>query len=168
MIEEINLNKDQSKRITSSPSWPLEEKALIFSKSFSPKRNLMTAVVLLVIVGLGVFSGRLLARGPAFNQKPLLLEVSEGQQPQKGEEFGVQDKNVFSDNAVGEVAEGGVNGEGTHHLIREGGPFQTVFLFSSVLDLNSFVGRRVEVWGETFSAEKAGWLMDVGKLKVLD
>jgi len=37
-----------------------------------------------------------------------------------------------------------------------------------VIDLEKFVGRKVKVWGQTFAAQKAGWLMDVGKLKVLE
>ena len=34
--------------------------------------------------------------------------------------------------------------------------------------VESFSGKKVMVWGETISAQKAGWLMDVGKIKVLD
>ncbi len=165
MIEEINLDNQTSKdkNLGNKPgksfSWP----------SFLSKKNLTIGLGSLAIVGLGVFSGWFLSGAGSLGQgRPIQTEVSQGEKPEKGEEFGVQDKDTFSDHAVGEVAEGGVNGEGTHHLLREGGPSQTVFLFSSVLNLDDFVGRKVEVWGETFSAEKAGWLMDVGKLKVLD
>jgi len=70
--------------------------------------------------------------------------------------------------ATGVLKEGGVDGEGTHHLEREGGVSQNVYLTSSVLNLQQFVERKVQIWGETFTAQKAGWLMDVGKLKVLD
>lgn len=131
-------------------------------------RKLFLGIAIFLVVGLGVLSGWLLSGGGSGSSGQIQTEVSEGQKPKKGEEFGVQDKEAFSDHAVGEIAQGGINGEGTHHLLREGGPSQTVFLFSSVLNLDDFVGRKVEVWGETFSAEKAGWLMDVGKLKVLD
>ena len=67
----------------------------------------------------------------------------------------------------GNLESGGINGEGTHKLIRPGGDSQTVYLTSSVLDLNQFVGKKVKVWGQTFSAKKAGWLMDVGRVEVL-
>ena len=30
------------------------------------------------------------------------------------------------------------------------------------------VGARVQVWGQTMGAKKAGWLIDVGRLKVLE
>lgn len=165
MIEEINLDNqppqepDQAEgKLRRSRDWL----ALIKGK------NLALVLGVVAIVSLGVFSGWLLSNTGSSTGEDLQSQVGEGQKPQKGEEFGVQDKTTFSDHAIGEVAEGGINGEGTHHLLREGGPSQTVFLFSSVLDLNDFIGRKVEVWGETFSAEKAGWLMDVGKLKVLD
>lgn len=70
------------------------------------------------------------------------------------------------DSAEGTLEEGGISGEGTHHLVRPGGASQTVYLTSTVIDLQSFVGKKVKVWGETISAKKAPWLMDVGKVKV--
>jgi hypothetical protein len=165
MIEEINLDNQTPQEPDQAEGKPRRSRdwlALIKGK------NLALVLGVVAIVSLGVFSGWLLSNTGSSTGEDLQSQVGEGQKPQKGEEFGIQDKATFSDHAIGEVAEGGVNGEGTHHLLREGGPSQTVFLFSSVLDLNDFIGRKVEVWGETFSAEKAGWLMDVGKLKVLD
>jgi len=35
-----------------------------------------------------------------------------------------------------------------------------------VIDLSGFVDKKVEIWGETLAAKKAGWLMDVAKVKV--
>jgi len=66
------------------------------------------------------------------------------------------------------IEKNGFDGEGTHKLLREGGESQTAYLTSSVLDLDLFVGHKVEIWGETFAAQKAGWLLDVGAVKVLD
>ena len=66
------------------------------------------------------------------------------------------------------IADGGVGGEGTHHLVREGGLSKYVYLTSTVIDLEAFAGKTVQVWGETISAQTAGWLMDVGKIKVLE
>jgi len=34
--------------------------------------------------------------------------------------------------------------------------------------LQSFVGKKVMVWGQTIAAQQAGWLMDVGKIKVTE
>ena len=81
-------------------------------------------------------------------------------------EAGIKDEKTFRDSAIGTLEAEGIEGEGTHHLVREGGESQNVYLTSTVIDLESFVGKKVEVWGETISARTAGWLMDVGKVKV--
>ena len=126
-------------------------------------------VVFILIIGGGVLSGRFLAKQGTFSGSKRLAKgsVSQGK-IKKGEEYGLKDRKTFKDMAIGVLKEGGVDGEGTHHLEREGGVSQNVYLTSSVLDLQQFVGRKIQVWGETFTAQKAGWLMDVGKLKVLD
>ena len=85
---------------------------------------------------------------------------------QVGDVVGTQ-INGFKDSTVGVLQAGGIDGEGSHHLLREGGPDQTVYLTSSVVDLELFVDHEIEIWGETFSAQKAGWLMDVGRVKVI-
>jgi hypothetical protein len=81
---------------------------------------------------------------------------------------GVEDTETFKDTAEGKLEKGGLNGEGSHHLVRPGGESQTVYLTSSIVDLDKFVGSKVKIWGETFAAQKAGWLMDVGRLEVLN
>ncbi|KKU47543.1 MAG: hypothetical protein UX67_C0034G0008 [Candidatus Woesebacteria bacterium GW2011_GWF2_46_8] len=78
------------------------------------------------------------------------------------------DEATFKDTAEGVLEEGGVDGEGTHHLVRSGEASQNVYLTSTVIDLQSFVGKKVQVWGQTISAREAGWLMDVGKIKVVE
>ncbi len=83
-------------------------------------------------------------------------------------EAGRLDPNFKYDTAEGILKEGGIGNEGTHHLERDGGPSKNVYLTSSVIDLQSFVGKKVEVWGETMAAKKAGWLMDVAKIKVVE
>ncbi len=87
---------------------------------------------------------------------------------QTGKEVGLQDTQTFRDAAQGVIQTGGLNGEGTHQLVRDGGPSQTVYLVSSVVELDQFVGKKVEVWGETVKGQKAAWLMDVGRVKMLD
>ena len=79
---------------------------------------------------------------------------------------GILDPNFKYDTATGVLAEGGINGEGTHHLIVDGGPSKYVYLTSSVIDLESFLNKKVEIWGQTLSSKKAGWLMDVAKIQV--
>ena len=90
-----------------------------------------------------------------------------GQKVKAGESYGSKD-DVFKDSAIGVIEPNGIDGEGTHRLLREGGESQTAHLTSSVVDLDMFIGRKVEVWGETFDSEKAGWLLDIGRVKVLE
>jgi hypothetical protein len=82
-------------------------------------------------------------------------------------EAGMLDSKTKYDNAIGTLKDGGIGNEGTHHLDREGGADQTVYLTSSVIDLSSFTGKKVEVWGQTLASKKAGWLMDVAKVKIV-
>jgi len=72
-----------------------------------------------------------------------------------------------ADTTEGKLEAGGIEGEGTHHLVRPGGEDQMVYLTSTVVDLESFVGKEVQVWGVTIQAQSAPWLMDVEKVKVV-
>ena len=81
-------------------------------------------------------------------------------------EVGVLDPKVKYDTAIGVIEEGGIGNEGAFHLVRDGGPSKYVYLTSSVVDLRSFIGKKVEIWGQTLASKKAGWLMDVAKVKI--
>lgn len=85
-----------------------------------------------------------------------------------GDFFGVTDKDTFADSVQGYLDKGGVNGEGSHSLLREGGDSQTVALTSSITDLDDFVGMEIKVWGETNKAQVSGWFMDVGRVEVIE
>jgi len=80
---------------------------------------------------------------------------------------GIADQKTFKDSAEGILKEGGIDGEGSFHLQRPGGESQNVYLTSTTVDLSHYVGKKVRVWGETFAGEKAGWLMDVGRLDLI-
>lgn len=97
-----------------------------------------------------------------------LQRVAEEGQIKVGDIFGVKDEETFKDSAEGYLEIGGINGEGSHKITRPGGVSQTVYLTSSITDLDQFDGMEVKVWGETFKGQKAGWLMDVGRIEVLD
>jgi hypothetical protein len=130
---------------------------------FKGSAKLIAGVV--VIVALGILTGWFLSGRTS-------LLGSSGKQAAPGaqagpNEAGLADEKTFSDTATGTLEAGGIAGEGTHHLTRDGGPSQNVYLTSTVIDMDSFVGKKVQVWGQTISARKAGWLMDVGKIKVV-
>jgi hypothetical protein len=84
-----------------------------------------------------------------------------------GQVFGAKDATAFKDPVEGIILPGGIGSEGSHHLVRPGGVSQNVYLTSSVLDIKMFENHKVKVWGETFKGQKAGWLMDVGRVEVL-
>ncbi len=94
-------------------------------------------------------------------------KIIEGEEVKVGITYGNLSKN-FGDSTMGVVKSGGVNGEGTHTLIREGGVTQNAALTSSVIDLDLFIDKKVEVKGETNDSNKAGWFMDVGSIKILE
>jgi len=129
-------------------------------KSNNVKQNIIISLVALVVVGLGVGVAYLVIR-PNLYSAPKSVTSKSG-----AKQAGIVDEKAFPDSAEGTLEEGGVAGEGTHHLTRSGGVSQTVYLTSTVVNLDDFVGKKVKVFGQTISAKKAGWLMDVGLVKV--
>ena len=157
-IKKINLDADadtqpSTSEVVSSPT---------------PKNKFTTPLFIVLAVVLGVSTGVVLKnlKSRSTGGTPGVDAPVAGSAIKVGEVFGAKDKSGFPDETTGILEEGGINGEGTHKLLRPGGVSQTVYLTSSILDMDEFVGFRVTIWGETFSAQKAGWLMDVGRVKV--
>lgn len=119
-------------------------------------------VVILVGLGAGFIFSQSKAKGTSTTTSTNgLTSVT------KGTVYGSTDTATFKDEATGTVQNGGINGEGQFHLVRPGGDSQNVYMTSSLVDLSQFVGHKVNVWGQTQTAKTAGWLMDVGKVEVL-
>ncbi len=123
----------------------------------------LIAVLAGTLTGFGAF--KLKNKNAKSAQMPNVT-VEDPNKVKNGDVFGVQDKDTFADSAIGYLEKGGVEGEGSHKLLREGGASQTVALTSSVVDLDKLVGMEVKLYGETHKAEKAGWFMDVGRVEV--
>lgn len=120
--------------------------------------------VYVLLIALGIGTGYILSsKKPAASGSAVVetAGVSES-----GRVVGVQDASGFSNCPAGSLETGGMEGEGTHHLIREGGPSQTAYLTSSLIDLDQYVGLKVKVCGETMQAMHAPWLMDVQRLEL--
>lgn len=82
---------------------------------------------------------------------------------------GFVDTKTFPDKAEGVLEKGSLSGEGTHKLVRNPkDSSQTAALTSSIVNLDDFIGKKVRVYGQTFAAQKAGWLMDVGRVELLE
>ena len=142
------------------------------TKSSTAGKILMVAILVGVVAGgaAGFFFAKnrlgTAAVGPgtsALQQNP-----ANSSSVKVGDTFGTNDTSTFKDEAEGILQKGGIGGEGTHHLVRGANSSQWVYLTSSVVDLDMFVGDSVHVWGQTNTGKKAGWLMDIGKLKVLE
>lgn len=135
-------------------------------KPLDKKPDKKTLAIFLIPIVLGVFSGFTLyylsTRGTA------RLAGKNVEVVQTKNEEGVKDASTFRDTATGNLIEndGKITTEGTTILVR-GDASQNVYLTSSVIDLFKYTGKKVQVWGETFQGQKAGWLMDVGRIKVL-
>jgi len=129
---------------------------------FTPK--LLIALIIAVVLGIG--SGYALSKREATGVKNTEGPVSSSKVT-KGTTFGSGDIKIFKDVAEGILKSGGIDGEGAYHLVRPGGDSQNVYLTSSLVDLSQFLGRKVKVRGETQQAKAAGWLMDVGRVEIL-
>lgn len=122
-------------------------------------------LVLVFVLILGIFSGY--GVYAARSQGSVLVAGKNIEVVKTENEEGVKDAATFRDTAEGKliVNEGKITDEGTHILDR-GDESQNVYLISTVVDLDKYKGKKVQVWGETYKGQKAGWLMDVGRIKV--
>ncbi len=139
-----------------------------FPKGTQKKKTYLLMLGSIAVVLGGIITGYFLSGGKANNTKVAGPEETTEIIRNDGMEAGVKDTSTFPDEAEGILVKGGIEGEGTHHLDRGLGPEKMVYLTSTVIDLESFVDKKVKVWGETISGKHAGWLMDVGKIKTID
>lgn len=167
-LQKINLDSNPSpvksvapvEKPTTNFKPPMAE-----TKLFTPVK----IVGLVVVLVLGLASGFLLSGTKASGERsgaPIVARNVPESGLKEGDIIGEQNAEEFKDSATGVLQKGGLDGEGSHHLLRPGGVSQTVYLTSSIIDLDEFTGHQVTVWGETFKGQKVGWLMDVGRVKV--
>ena len=137
-------------------------------KKDGPGKNVGLLLGAVLVVTLGIGSGWFLSGSSA--KQTTTESVAEVIKEDNGVSRGIpiQNDDETFDEAEGILESGGIDGEGTHHLVREGGPTKYVYLTSTTLDLESFVGKMVLIKGETVTAQTAPWLMDVWVIKQLD
>lgn len=161
-----SLDNNQSSETavpTAKPSLKKMEKPM--AKRSSTGLIIAALIAILAGVGTGYGSSKLYAKSQGLSTDDIQTVATTGS-IKAGDVFGSPNIDNFKDSAKGYLEAGGLDNEGTHHLLREGGDSQTVYLTSSVTDLSKLEGMEVEVWGETFKGQKAGWLMDVGRIQV--
>lgn len=152
-----------------------EKESLVIDPKISQKTENMSSFftkklffILIVTAILGGATGYMLGSQRAGTGSTLTTGNVDPSQITKGTVVGSNDTKTFKDIASGTLKEGGAQGEGQYHLVRSGGDSQNVYLTSSGVDLSKFVNKKIKVWGETQAAQYAGWLMDVGRVEVLE
>ena len=154
---------EQSQQQSSgSITQPMEPKktAKFFAK-------IVPLLLIIVLIGAGIFTGLMLSsvNKSKASQENVLSE--ENLAPEIKENF----SQTFKDEAEGIVEKNDdfeKYAQGPWKLIRTGGESQTAYLTSSVMDLDEFIGKKVKVYGETFGSDQVSWLMDVGKVEVIE
>lgn len=157
---------DSSKNTT--PSEVSSNSGVIHSLSGGDVKRIFTmktAIFFVIFLLLGIGTGYILSSKNISTKN--ITSGGKMEVVDKGKTVGSDDKK-FKDQAEGVLKSGGIDGEGEYHLERPGGLSQNVYLTSSVLDLSVFIDKKVNVWGETYKAKKAGWLMDAGKVQLLE
>lgn len=135
-----------------------------FDKKTLENNNEIKYSLFFIMIAFAVIAGTFIGFGLTKLNKKQITKTS----VKTEKTVGIADKKTFKDQAEGILKEGGIDGEGNFHLERPGGESQNVYLTSTTVDLSQYIGKKVRVWGETFSAEKAGWLMDVGLVEILE
>lgn len=156
--------------VETKPTKPEESLVRPVAQKRTGKEVILPVIIILAIILAGALTGYFLANRGA-SRPTLTKELEGGVEVVSGpKEVGIKDVETFRDTTEGkvEVNDGEVVTEGSHKLIRPGGESQTAYLTSSVVDLDQFLGKCVQVWGETFAGQQAAWLMDVGRVKILD
>lgn len=157
--QESEVNMDEQRSTDTNIFHNFKDKSATFS---------IGAIIFLVIVlGIGIGTGYLLSKHNVASVNGLSTNNTSAGGIVKGAIYGSSDTSTFKDTATGVLQTGGIDGEGQFHLVRPGGDSQSVYMTSSVIDLSQFVGHKVQVWGQTQAAQHAGWLMDVGRLEVV-
>ncbi|OGM31677.1 hypothetical protein A2803_04580 [Candidatus Woesebacteria bacterium RIFCSPHIGHO2_01_FULL_44_21] len=159
-MEQIKTVAVQPSVIAPQPATPALDEKVVKKLPIDNNAKVKFVVIGLVVVAAGVLTGRALSGVSAEGgQATPTANVSENP------EGATVDESVFADSAQGTLHEGGIEGEGTHYLDTGAGAEKYVYLLSTVLDLDPFIDKKVEVFGQTLAAEHAGWLMDVGRVK---
>jgi hypothetical protein len=147
------------------------EKPLVHSLDSNTSGSVFTKQLFIFIIAaivLGGASGYLLGNYGERSAGSVMSGSIDSSGISKGAVIGSDDLDAFKDTAVGDLKGGGINGEGQFHLVRPGGESQNVYLTSASVDLSKFIGKKIKVWGETQQAQYAGWLMNVGRVEVVE
>lgn len=160
------------------PESPVEEEKIL--KPMNTPTNIhkkMAPVVIIVAIVLGVLTGWFFTRGSGSalltksggnTTSQAMLRDAQSSDTSSSTVVGSKDTKTFKDCTEGKLIQnnGKITTEGSHILQRPGGDSQNVYLTSSIVDLDQFLNKSIQVCGQTNQAQKAGWLLDVGLVKL--
>ncbi|HVF69349.1 MAG TPA: hypothetical protein VNA13_02155 [Xanthomonadales bacterium] len=152
-------SKDKNSKETKSPIMH----SFKGGKSSLSQKKVLVIFIALFLFGAGTGYGLSTYSSQTGNNVPILPKNNGAT---TGKIFGSDDTKTFKDVAEGKLEEGGIEGEGQYHLVRSEDESQHVYVTSSTVDLSKFIGKNIKVWGQTQTAQTAGWLMDVGRVEV--
>ena len=141
-----------------------------FLRAVPPKINMqkfLPIIIIIVFVGAGIFTGLVLSSRNKGSKNLKVAVEEENLTTEQKQSF----TQTFRDEAQGVIEKNDEldkYAQGTHKLIRSGGESQTAYLTSTVLDLDEYLGKKDKVFGETFGSSQVGWLMDVGKVEIIE
>ena len=159
------MDKDKKQQVPQVGDLNISQNSKNVNNIFT--KNLFIFLVIAAILG-GITGYMLRANGGVVGGNTLTSGAVDSSKITKGTIVGSDDTKTFKDVASGTLKNGGIDGEGQFHLVRPGGDSQNVYLTSSSVDLSKFVDRKIKIWGQTQTAQYAGWLMDVGRVEVLE
>ena len=169
-VKKVSASPDTEKAASSSTPSAKTSSSQPIMQAFNSEKTtvagskVLVVLILMLLLGVGVgYGASLVSAKTGTSMVPGSLNPNA---PAKGKVYGNGDTSVFKDTAEGVLKNGGIDGEGQYHLVRPGGDSQNVYLTSSSVDLSQFIDQKIKVWGQTQSAQHAGWLMDVGKVQV--
>lgn len=159
-MEQITVESKNSSQIQNPVMKPME--AVSEAKVDSSKMKLVAyflIIILGVASGFGVYAVKTSGTARIAGKDVEVVKTPT--------EEGIKDAATFKDTATGQLLanDGKITSEGTH-ILKRGDISQNVYLTSSVIDLSKYEGKQVQVWGSTYQSQKAGWLMDVGRIKL--
>lgn len=128
------------------------------------RSKLVVGAVMIVlmgsVVGYGLSRSKITKASKEGNISPGQIKTST--------EAGYQDTKLFESIVTGVIKKGGLQGDGTHSLIQDSNPKNPAALLSSVVDLDEYIDKHVQVWGRSQKGLKAAWLLEVGRVKILE
>lgn len=124
------------------------------------------AVVIVIFAGVG--TGKLLSSATGGSKSPNSSAELDKQGSEVKKEAGLSETEGLEGPEEGVLKIGDIEGEGTHYLDRNAGEEKYIYMTSSVINLDNYADKKVQIWGETLAAKHAPWLMDVVRIKIIE